>query len=442
MKHVVPFLACLVLTSTAPAEPLTPDAMRADFVFLRDVWSHTDRSLSAERRPRFEQVVAEAMGKADKLTPAGFSLEVARAVAVAGNGHSEAHLGPHLHGLPIGFAWFADGLHVIRAQPRFVELLGARVETVGSLSLDTARDRVAAFIPGTKARVHQHSAIYLRILEVLQHIGASPDVESAVLGLRMPDGRLRRVRLGRETAGDPSPVPDWMAVVPAPRGLPGRWTHVLDRVAQLPAVYDGVARLERRWLQHDRVIYIRSNHIFGTPANRYELFAELMGLLQVEVAPRRPKYAVVDLRLNQGGDFLNTVNFAHALPRLIPEDGRIFVLVGPDTFSAALVTAAMLKGQGGQRVVLVGETMGDNAVSWAEGVPLELPHSKLSVGTATKKHDWGSRCTDISVCYWASTAFGSDGVSLEPQIRIETRFADYAEGRDPVLDAALAQMVW
>src|SRR5207247_7756650 len=116
-----------------------------------------------------------------------------------------------------------------------------------------------------------------------------------------------------------------------------------------------------------RVFYLRSNYIYGTTANRYELFDKLIGLLQVEVAERHPRFAIIDLRLNHGGDFFNTVSFAYALPKLIPRDGKIFVLVGPDTFSAAIATAAMLKAQGGDRVLFVGDTLGDDAEFWSEG---------------------------------------------------------------------------
>jgi len=436
-------LVFALLTCAARAEDvLTSSNMREDLRYLQEVWSQTDKSMSDDRRPQFEKLVAEISAKADQLTPSAFALEVSRAVAIAGNGHSDVQIEPYMHGIPIGFAWFSEGLFVVRTEPRFSDLLGARVEKFGALTTEEALGRVSYYISGTRAWTHSQSATYLRFLEVLHHIGAGSDTRSATLRLRMADGQLRRVKLGRELEPDPSPLPAWMGVVPAPADLPGRWTHVLDRTTNLPSIYRGATTGEREWLANDRVFYFRSNYIFGSEANRYELFARLMGLLQAEVSPRHPKYAIVDLRLNHGGDFLNTVSFAYALPRLIPNDGKIFVLVGPNTFSAALVTAAILKGQGGQRVVLVGETMGDDPASWAEGSRLTLPHSKLAVGTATKKHDWGERCTDVSICYWASTAFGSDNVSLVPEIQVETRFDEYARGRDPVLEAVIGQLHW
>lgn len=434
-----PLLAILLFACNAPAlaSPLTAADMREDLRQLREVWSHTDRSLDDAERRQFDAVVDAALARSDTLAPADLALEVSRAVATARNGHSDADIGAFLHGMPVGFAWFADGLFIVRAEPRHRDLLGARVEKLGRLTPDAARQKAAVFIPGNAARIRSESAVLLRMLEVLHYIGATPRRDAAVLQLRLSDGRVRKVTLGVENAPDPAKQPAWMGLVPAPRDVPGRWVHVLDAAPQLSPLYGRRTNLHREWWQANRVFYLRSNYVWGTENNRYELFDNLIGVLQGEVAMRRPKYAIVDLRLNRGGDFFNTIIFAQALPKLLPPDGRIYVLVGPDTFSAAIVTAAMLKDAGGDRVLIVGDDVGDDAEFWSEGRGVKLPHSGISVGTAGWKHNWEKACDDPAVCYWANTAFGPKGISLQPSMRVPVRFADYAAGRDPVLEAVL-----
>jgi hypothetical protein len=161
-------------------------------------------------------------------------------------------------------------------------------------------------------------------------------------------------------------------------------------------------------------------------------------VLEKEVLPRRPKHAVVDLRLNQGGNFFNTILFSQALPRILPPDGKIFVLVGRATFSAALVTAAMLKANGGERAALIGETMGDADRFWSEGGNKTLPHSQIEIRYSDGFHDWAEGSTDLDTCYWPAVAFGVRNISLAPEVYIEPTFADYAAGHDPVLAVALA----
>src|SRR5262249_48953690 len=147
----------------------------------------------------------------------------------------------------------------------------------------------------------------------------------------------------------------------------------------------------------------------------------------------------IDLRMNNGGDFLKTVLFAQAVPRLVPVRGRIFILIGRSTFSAALVTAAMLKGAGRERVTLIGEPMGDGGRFWAEGATVSLPNSHITVRYSTKFEDVEQGCEDPDTCFWGAVAFGPRGVSLDPEIRIDNSFADYAAGRDPVLETALSR---
>lgn len=430
-------IASLVLCAPAHGQSLTADDMRDDLRYLRDVWSSTDRSLTPERREQFDTAIRQASLRTSKLSDVDFALEVSRLVAIAHNGHSGANVEGRLHGLPVGFAWFADGLFVVRADAAHQDLLGTQVERFGSLTVGEARARTSELIPGSSAWASNQAAVYLRTLEVLHFIGASGRVDSASLSVRLASGRTRRVRLEKETAPDPSPAPAWMGTVPAATDLPGRWSHVLDDVANRPSLYRDVTHFDREWPRGDRVFYVRSNSIYGTDANRYELNEKLIGVLQVEVAERRPRFAIIDLRLNHGGDFFNTVIFASALPRLIPADGKIFVLVGPDTFSAAIATAAMLKANGGDRVVFVGDTLGDDAEFWSEGPGITLPRSGITVSSGVRKHNWSAACAGSADCYWGNVAFGPRGISLDPDIRITPRFSDYAAGRDPVLEAVL-----
>jgi hypothetical protein len=436
LLRILPIVA-LTLSWPARAQDLSAGDMREDLRYLEQVWSHTDRSLTPERREKFDAAIQETSRRVSTLTTPDFALEVSRIVAIARNGHSQAQIDDRLSGLPLGFAWFEDGLFIVRADARHRELLGSRVERFGSLTAEEACTRTRKLIPGSDAWARNLAAVYLRALEVLRFIGATDRVDVATLQLRLPDGRGRRVRLEKESAPDPSPVPAWMGTVPAPPDVAGRWLHVLDNVRKRPSLYRDVTNLDREWMRDNRVFYVRSNYIYGTAANRYELNEKLIGILQVEVAERRPRFAIIDLRLNHGGDFFNTVVFASALPRLIPADGRIFVLVGPDTFSAAIATAAMIKAQGGDRVVFVGDVLGDDAEFWSEGPPVTLPHSGIVVTSGTRKHNWSAACVDSPDCYWGNVAFGPAGISLEPNIRVKTRFADYATGHDPVLEAAL-----
>ncbi len=142
-----------------------------------------------------------------------------------------------------------------------------------------------------------------------------------------------------------------------------------------------------------------------------------------KLRPSARRNIVVDLRLNGGGDFFNTITFAKALPALLPPEGRIYVLVGPVTFSAGLVTAALLRQNGGEKVLLIGEPMGDAETFWSEGAPFELPNSHIRVSPALWMWSLREPCTDVTRCYFAGTILGPRGVTLEPDVEVKVAFA-------------------
>ena len=427
--------------SLAAAERLTPAQMREDLAYLRNTWGPLDKSFSSQQRAAFEAIVDAAAAHLGNMSSADFELEIARAVAVSRNGHTLSVLGPAFHGLPVEMEWFADGLYITRVAPAFAQVLGAKIDKIGDLTPEQALARAAPFISGTNQRILAMSPSYLRLLEVLHRIGAAPTVASVELSMRLRDGSMRVVTM--EPSGSPNPDPPWgpwLSLIPAQTNEPGQWLQVLDAVAGLPPAYQAPVDVATTWIgEGNRVLYVRSNRIFSPdPSKAFDVPIKFFDILQHDIVERRPRYVVVDLRFNPGGNYLNAAFFAQALPKLLPSNGKVFILVGRNTFSAAIVTAAMLKGQGGPRAVLVGEAMGDAGAFWAEGGEVTLPNSKMIITYADAFHDLSHGCSNLERCYWGDVAVGLKGVSLEPEIKIQTTFAEYASGHDPVLDRVLA----
>jgi hypothetical protein len=414
--------------------------MREDLVYLRDVWGPMDKSFGPQQRTQFEGIVNSAIARVDSLTPVEFSLEVTRAVAVSGNAHTEAELGPYFRALPFKAAWFSDGLYIVRTHPAYAALLGARIDRFGPLSAEEALRHVAPFISGTDAHIRVISPGYLRLLEVLQHVGATNSFNKVRLHLTLRNGKPQSVTLGEEPTHDPEGLPPSQQLIrlEGNGNPPDRWPDLLDDVHSVPSAYERYADLASEWIGVEgRVLYIRSNLIADSPGSSESFEIRTAKLLRDDVLKGKPNRVIVDLRLNNGGNFFNTIFFCQALPKLAP-DAKVFVLVGPGTLSAALSTAAMLKGNGGSHVVLVGETMGDRPQFWSEGSQAPLPNSRILVRSASGYHDWANGCDDPSRCFWIDVAISKKNVALEPEIRVATTFGDYAAGRDSVLAAALA----
>lgn len=430
-------------TTATPPVKLSPDQMREDLAYLRAQWAPRELSFSDPQRETFKQVVDEAIAKVETSSLADFALDVMRAVAIPRNGHTAALVGRLLGDLPVRMWWFADGLYVLSAHPSHVNLLGARVDKLGTLSPDKALAKIAPYISGTDQRIHYLSAVYLSYPAVLQRIGAIADVSETPFTLRLRDGTSQTITLGATIEPDPGDPHDpvfrgWSALIPDDKDLPNRWPHVLDSVDKRSPGYAKPTDFSTRWLDDgDKTFYIRSNSMLSQGQDRLDEKL-LFGALQNQVVPKQPHSVIIDLRLNNGGNFFNALLFSQALPKLMPGDGHIFVLISRATFSAALATVAMLKGAGGDKVTLIGEPMGDNGRFWAEPDMMTLPNSKIAVFCSTKLEDYEHGCDDLSKCYWATAAFGPKNISLQPDIRVDVAFSDYEAGKDPVLAKALS----
>jgi len=434
-----------------PAKPATNDVTldltaaqrRDDLIFLRDTWKPQDQSFNQAQTERFNQLIADTLAHVDKLDAVSFWMAAARAVALSGNGHTNIDADvPPLPTLPVAFWWFRDGLFIISTSPKHADLLGARIEAIGDRSPEAALTAVAPYISGNTDRVRRISPAYLVAPALLHRVGITKSDTESRLTVRLSNGKTTKISL---TAEVPSPKwrdsPEyWEALIPTPAGGADRWPHALDTVKNPPDIYQPRANLAYHWVgDGHQIFYLRSNEIYGTDANPMSLQMDLLKMMDAEFKARKPHAVIIDLRLNSGGNLLNTILFAQALPAFIPPGGKIMVLVSASTFSAAIVTAAMVREYAGASVTFLGTDMGDNDEFYAEGGRVALPNSKLGVRQSSGLHDWTNGCPDLERCFWGTAIWGPrTKISLHPDFAIDPTYAEYAAGRDPVMEKALA----
>jgi hypothetical protein len=185
-------------------------------------------------------------------------------------------------------------------------------------------------------------------------------------------------------------------------------------------------------------LYVRSNYLMESPENPVK--QQLLDSLTK--APESGfESIIVDLRWNPGGDYENAVPFAKAAPDALAKDGKIYVIVGPNSFSAAIVFAALLKQYGGDRTVILGEPMGDHPRFWAESSDLfMLPNSGYRISYATGYHDWAKGCADThQYCFTPNHRYEADIGNLDLDIAVAPSYKEYAAGRDVVMERIMQE---
>ncbi len=433
-----------------PAEAPRPgsraEAQRQDLERLRRL-PEVDRSFSPDALIQFNQQIDGLAAEASAAAPGGlddarFELGVTRAVALAGNGHTYVRgvsMGRSLNTLPLRLVWFDDGLHVVSARTALAELLGARVVTLGGHTPEELAGTLRPYFGGRDSRARLLSVDLISSPAALHALGLLPSPDTATLVLELADGQ----RVTREIAADPRPPMRAQGAVrqPAvdllPAALPrddGPWRHVLSGAETLPLYLQNGDRTYWQAYPEADTLFVELRSTSNAPGPG---LAEFLSEVVEEAARRRPGTAIIDLRANPGGNYELTADFTRRLPEVLGPGGRIYILTGPDTFSAAITTLARLKHFARGPVEIVGQPTGDFTAFWAEGGRMSLPNSGLSIRYASAFHDWENGCglAQIGRCFWLNYVYGVAAGDLSPTVPTGFTFADYRAGRDPALDA-------
>lgn len=454
LPGLLAMLAASALQAQAPPplagwQMLTREQVAADLVFFRDQWAPRERSYTPETRARMLAFVEREIANARPMTRTDLALVYSRAMAFTGNNHTKTRWWNEVDAFqvaPFSFWWFPEGAMVTRAHPDQRDLLGAELVTIGGVPVREAYRRVIPYISGTADRHLYESPVWLRRFEVLRALGLS-DGHSAEFGFRLADGRRVTRRLGPpprpadpERSPDPAQYSDsWRQAMVPGRG-PDPWPHVLERLPELPLHARTPTPLAASELLDGRLLYVRSTGVypFGEPERSIEDRA--FGVIADAVrdgAP--PRHVVVDLRYNEGGNFLSIIPFVTELVRMTAPDGRIYVITGRATNSAAIAFAALLKGNAPDRTKFVGEHPSDAPTFWSEGGDIATP-AGIRLHYNDGYHDWAQGCRELARCFWPLVYHGTAIGSLAPDIPIAMSYADFAAGRDPALDAVLADI--
>ncbi|MGA3370166.1 MAG: S41 family peptidase [Terracidiphilus sp.] len=353
---------------------------------------------------RFKAQIDALKQSIDTRSDAEIVLELARIVASAHVAHTAVGIPTSMgfeRALPVQFRWFSDGMIVWLATPAYQQLVGLRVARVGSMAPEDLEKAVAPFVSYENEswlRWRAPTLMTLRpVLEALHLMDADGYV---TLALDRPGEKQLEVKL--PFSENPQP---WIGVFAALRRPFPMNFRQRDR------------NYWYRYLDDSQTAYIN----YGDCAEDPKLpFAEFVRSMLADLDAKPVHRVVIDLTRNGGGDSRVIHPLLQALKTHPQWSGKIYVLIGPPTFSAAVMNAIKLKLE--LHATLVGEPTGGKPGSYGEVKALTLPNSKLVIQYSTR--------------YFAADK-GMDGPTLVPDIAAGMSRADLLAGRDPALNAAI-----
>jgi hypothetical protein len=417
----------------APASAL--EAQRQDLDYFARVLAF-DRAFSPAARAAAAARVSELESLQEALPPPKLQVALMQVVALADNGHTRmdptADDGSLV--LPLRVTLFAEGFYVMRAAPPYSDLLGGRLDSIDGQAVDQLLPRLETLRGGVLGFRRQNAAQSIVVQDLLYGLGIAADARASTWTVTLPDGRV----VTRRVAADPlqrghglqqgdrwlSPEPiqgeDWSSYRPQFGEVPETWRDFGDHFRLFPAA--GTCA---------QVVRLQS---IGDADG--QKIAPFLATTEAALRATPPCAVIVDLRGDGGGDYTNTWHFAHALPELLAPRGPIFILTDALTFSAAITTAAFIKDAGGDRVSIIGEPIGDRLSFFSEGSRACLPNLKVCFFYQMAKHDYAHACSDWHECYWLNWLYPVRVRSLQPDIQVPLRFADWNAGRDAAYSTA------
>jgi len=399
----------IVLTRTGAA--LAPDAMRGRLDLTAAQW-HADLAFLTKELPRrhanafyllpaaaFEREVAELDRRIATANGDEMFVGLQRIVKSIGDGHTGLVAPPDRRVMPLEVAKFGDDLRVVAVGPGLEKALGARIVKMGGMAVADVWSRVMTLAPQGELEQLQriNALVYLARGYALHGLDITADRNHARYTLLDDKGQTFDLDIA---------------------GLEPDQTVAMRSLSDPAALRfkDKDAPFTCTVLAPSQSVYCAWRSYQDLAKNAKAMFA----LIGSSGAQR----AILDMRDNGGGD--NTVGYAEIVKPLLARTdlnrkGHLYVLIGADTFSAAMNNAAQFQDE--TNAILVGETIGEKPNSYQEPRQFRLPNSHLAVR--------------VSTLYYTFRKTGENAV--RPDKEIIPSWNDVKAGRDPVLDWVLAE---
>jgi Peptidase family S41 len=388
----------------APVAPgglsLSSQQWHQDLAFLaRELPQRHANAFHYIARERFDAEVAELDGKLDRLNSDEIYVGMDRIANSIGDAHTYINVPEDDANFPIDIRRFGDDYRIVVATPENEKALGARVTKIQDLPMARAEELLLPLTPADETQVLRDFRVagFLTTGIFLHGAGIIPDRTTARYTLLDDDGKEFTLDVHALAPGDSS-KPNWIYAFkerPLFRQKPEEdfwYTYLPD-----------------------------SRTVYCSFRGYKDLGRQSKGLFEL-IKQQHPDKVVIDMRLNGGGDYNEGLkHLVHPLHDLsdINRKGHLFVLIGPNTFSAAMSNSAHFRFQ--TNAILVGQQIGEKPNSYQEVHEMKLPNSHWTVRYSTKFYKFVEVGENV----------------IQPDQEIIPSWDDYKSGRDPVLEWVL-----
>ena len=401
-----------------PDGPLDRDAgWQFDLEFFaQEVKRRAPDPFSVVSEDDFEAAVDALYEDIPTLSDAEILLELARMLVPLRDGHAyvcpAAERTDLLAALPLGFYKFDEGFFITHASADYADLAGSQLLSIdGHSTADVTEALDSIICRDNQQWPHELIPFRLREPALLHALGYADLPDQVVLTVADTNGR-ERDQLVRATMEFPT----------APLGrnfpFPADWVTALDELPVLPLyLRDLRTPFWFEPLPELNAMYLQINQVRDRDDETLAEFTERFFPLLTDSGLER---LILDLRMNKGGNTTLEWPFIHRLiEHPVNQRGRLFVVIGRRTFSAAQNFSTYLDLH--TDAIFAGEPTGSSPSFNGESIEYALP--------------WSDTRVNISDLRWQSSWPWDRRPWIAPDLYAPPTFAAYREGRDVALEA-------
>lgn len=344
------------------------------------------------------------------------AVKIQQLIASMGDSHTAAAWGMFADNkriLPLGLYWFKDGIYVVTTTVENQSILGYKILKINDKPVASLIDSLRTVLTAdNNAVIKKDVPNLIPYIQLLEHFGFT-DSDNVDLLLENNSGEsltytIRPSMMNRQNR---------ISVIPESVALCYKLKSSLfaDTI-----------------LKDENVYYIQYNQCaarefppsgFRGNAALLPSFFDFGNKIIENINSHDFAKVIFDIRFNSGGSSLPGTELIGMLSTIkkLNEKGKLYVIVGRQTFSSAIINAMDFKNK--TTAIFAGEETAGKPNHFGEIRPLELPGSGLRIMYSTK--------------YFQRTA--GNPATLTPDQVIEQSYSDFKNGRDPVYEWVIKQ---
>ena len=342
-------------------------------------------------------------------------------VAMVGDGHTSLdpadQRGMEFGYLPLRLWGFDDGIYVIAAFEEYESLLGRRLRQIDGTAIEEVIQRVGSTISADNPMEQEYTAPFLlNRPELLPALGITEAAKQAKFSF--VDGSEVTLAAIGVSAFDRGP---WITANPLYEGgSPARMR--LNYLFATPVMIEHLGKYYWfSYLEESAALFFQFNTCWdqGRANPLDKVLEDFFQFLDEHPVER----VIIDMRQNPGGEPMTAAPLIEGLAarKRLGEEGRLFVLTGRRTFSAAVTNTADLRRLAGAR--LVGEAPRGKPNHPGEGRDIVLEQTGVVAAVSTQ---FVERDPDLG-----------EALYLPVDIPVVCTWEAFEEARDSGLEAAL-----